>query len=167
MDELCYKWNSEEDRLDASGQTVLQRNVPVPTLLFGQNCPLDREYMFVWKATFRDVVNLNTGLDHDITTTHWFYYIGSFTKSGVQNYTDPNGNDRGLCVKYTTTMAELTSQYSNLKNSMGWSIPQFVHQWVPLPQTYVQSQEQWLRLEFVGAYSLQHSKLTETFAQPM
>lgn len=125
---LNYEWSSYEDNnemtLPADGWA---RHVPVPTVDFGMRCLFERSVMTVWKATFRDVVYMDTGLDHDTTTTKWWYLISDGRKDDrVLTFVDALGNDRGLCARYT--FGGLFGPYwahTEIPVKMEWEIPEF------------------------------------------
>lgn len=70
----------------------------------------------------------------------WFYYVVNTRKDDVvQTFIDTNGNNRGLCVRYTFPEVVFFSVHTLIKDSMNFEIPEFEQEWVPVPQSYVVS----------------------------
>lgn len=122
-----YAWKSEQNALSVIGShPSMERNVPVPTNAFATNCLQERKVLFVWEAR-RTTQTTRHGqpIPPEQTTTKYFAYIGEMQVYGTQDFIDINGNNRGLCLKFTFPITSFDVQYTSIKNLLNWSIPTF------------------------------------------
>ena len=163
-----YHWYWAQDTLvNTDGRTELERNVPVPTSAFGLSVLKERQAMFVWRAdyTYHEWHSENPNINE--SWTRWYYYVADLSAGDVADFTDTNGEHRGLCRKYTMPFSAISSMHQAIVQDCGYALPQMSMARFRTDQgDYVDDELQELRITLEGAYSAQGSKLTEVVRYP-
>lgn len=151
-----YAWKSEQNALSVIGNhPSMERNVPVPTNAFATNCLQGRKVLFVWEArTTTQTTRHGQPIPPEQTTKKYFAFIGDMQVYGTQDFIDTNGNNRGLCMRFTFPITSFDQQYTSIKNLLNWSIPAFDMTVEPDSGSYITSETNRLEITLKGCYSL-------------
>ena len=96
-----YKWYRLADYMkNETSDSYLQRNVPIPSALFGDNVLLERNLMAVWRVDWKHDYTRNVGSPVEDHKTLYYYGNKPFTKGSTLNYTNIEGITYGLCQQW-------------------------------------------------------------------
>lgn len=168
-----YEWDKTVDHLAKTNiDNWMWKNIPVPSTLWGDNVPLSRSLLIVWRVDYTHTitrVNSSTSTQSDT-----LYYVSKqdYTKGNTIQFTDLDGTDYGNCQQWRFPWTYFNSFFAECKDQMGWISPDdpqlgwgdmSVHR---ESSSYITYELYEITVSPVYFYSVQQSKMTQSVLWP-
>ena len=96
-----YTWTRYANYMkNETSDSYLQRNVPIPSALFGDNVLIERNLMTVWKMEFNHKYQWSDGQETSDPYVEYYYGNKPYTKGSTLNYTNIENINYGLCQQW-------------------------------------------------------------------
>lgn len=168
-----YEWQKTVDRLEkTNADGWMWKNVPVPSTLWGDNVPLARSLLTVWRAEWRH--DLTRAVSGSSSRSDTLYYVSKqdYAKGDVRQFTDLDGTDYGNCQQWRFPWTYFNDFFAECKDQQGWISPDDpLLGWGDMTARreqgdYVTYERYALTISPAYFYSVQKAKLTQTVLWP-